>query len=87
MKPLFRLGCYGCIFHGTGNSAQLCQNFEISGRGEGMEQPKAPLYTPLVSAEVRIERFRNAGKKLFRLTLRGRVKILEKLCVRNDECF
>src|SRR5215510_6315541 len=29
--PIFLLGCYGCIFHGTGNSAQLCQNFGISG--------------------------------------------------------
>jgi hypothetical protein len=24
------LGCYGSIFHGTGNSAQLCQNFGIA---------------------------------------------------------
>jgi hypothetical protein len=23
IKPVFLLGCYGCIFHGTGNSAQL----------------------------------------------------------------
>ena len=27
VKAVFLLGCYGCIFHGTGNSAQLCQNF------------------------------------------------------------
>jgi hypothetical protein len=27
------LGFYGCIFHGNGNSAQLCQNFGISGEG------------------------------------------------------
>ena len=33
MKAVFLLGCYGCIFHGTGNSAQLCQNFGISGEG------------------------------------------------------
>jgi hypothetical protein len=33
VKPIFLLGCYGCIFHGTGNSAQLCQNFGISGGG------------------------------------------------------
>jgi hypothetical protein len=33
MKPVFWLGCYGCIFHGTGNSTQLCQNFGISGWG------------------------------------------------------
>jgi hypothetical protein len=38
MKSVFRLGCYGCIFHGTGNSAQLCQNFGISGGG-GFEPP------------------------------------------------
>jgi hypothetical protein len=31
--------CYGCIFHGTGNSAQLCQNFGISG---GFEPPPKP---------------------------------------------
>jgi hypothetical protein len=32
-------GCYGCIFHGTGNSAQLCQNFGISG---GRLNPQNP---------------------------------------------
>jgi hypothetical protein len=35
MKPIFWLGCYGCIFHGTGNSAQLWQNFGISRGGGG----------------------------------------------------
>ena len=35
---LLGLGCYGCIFHGTGNSAQLCQNFGISGGG-GLNTP------------------------------------------------
>jgi hypothetical protein len=34
-------GCYGCIFHGTENSAQLCQIFGISGGG-GFEPPKPP---------------------------------------------
>ena len=29
VKAVFLLGCYGCIFHGTGNSAQLCQNLGI----------------------------------------------------------
>jgi hypothetical protein len=34
VKPIFLLACYGCIFHGTRNSAQLCQNFGITwGRG------------------------------------------------------
>jgi hypothetical protein len=32
MKRIFLLGSYGCIFHETGNSAQLCQNFVISVR-------------------------------------------------------
>jgi hypothetical protein len=32
VKPVL-LGCYGCIFHGTGNSVQLCQNLGISGVG------------------------------------------------------
>jgi hypothetical protein len=32
-NPVLLLSCYGCIFHGTENSPQLCQNFEISGRG------------------------------------------------------
>jgi hypothetical protein len=27
------LGCYGRIFHRTGNSVQLCQNFRILGGG------------------------------------------------------
>ena len=40
VKAVFLLGCYGCIFHGTGNSAQLCQNFGIS--GAGVEHPKPP---------------------------------------------
>jgi hypothetical protein len=31
VKPVFWLGCYGCIFHGSGNSGQICQNFGISG--------------------------------------------------------
>jgi hypothetical protein len=46
VKPVFWLGCYGCIFHGTGNSAQFCQNFGISGGG-GFEPPKPPLGTSL----------------------------------------
>jgi hypothetical protein len=29
VKPVFLLGCYGYISNGTGNSAQLCQNFGI----------------------------------------------------------
>jgi hypothetical protein len=32
------LGCHGCIFHGTRNSAQVCQNFGIG----GVEPPKPP---------------------------------------------
>jgi hypothetical protein len=44
VKPVFLLGCYGCIFHGTGNSAQLYQNFEIWGGGSN---PPNPLGTPL----------------------------------------
>jgi hypothetical protein len=42
VKPVFLLGCYGCIFHGTGNSAQLCQNFGIS--GWGVNTPNPPRY-------------------------------------------
>jgi hypothetical protein len=30
VKPVFLLGCYGCIFYGTANLAQLCENFGIS---------------------------------------------------------
>jgi hypothetical protein len=33
VKPVF--WCYGCIFHGTGNSAQLWQTLGISGGGGG----------------------------------------------------
>jgi hypothetical protein len=36
MTPIFQLGCYGCIFHETGNSVQLFQNFGISGVGVGL---------------------------------------------------
>jgi hypothetical protein len=31
VKPIFLIGCYGCTFHRTGNSTQLCQNLGISG--------------------------------------------------------
>jgi hypothetical protein len=31
MKLIYWLCCYGCIFHGTGNSAQLWQYFGMSG--------------------------------------------------------
>jgi hypothetical protein len=41
VNPVFWLGCHGCIFRGTGNSAQLCQNFGISGGG-GFEPPTPP---------------------------------------------
>jgi hypothetical protein len=41
-NPVFVLGFYGCIFYGTGNSAQLCQNFGISGKGTGFELPTPP---------------------------------------------
>jgi hypothetical protein len=44
---MFRLGCYGCIFHRTGNSDQSCQNFGILGRGL---KPLSPWY-----ATVRVE--------------------------------
>jgi hypothetical protein len=43
VNPVFLLGCYWCNFHGTGNSAQLCQNFGISGGwGGGGWTPKPP---------------------------------------------
>jgi hypothetical protein len=29
VKPVILLGCYRCIFHGTGSSAQHCQNYGI----------------------------------------------------------
>ena len=47
VKAIFLLGCYGCIFHGTGNSAQLCQKFGISGGGVGggWPPPGMPLIT------------------------------------------
>ena len=41
VKDVFLLGCYGCIFHGTGNSAHLCQNFGIPG---GLNTPTPPRY-------------------------------------------
>jgi hypothetical protein len=39
MKPIFWLGFYRCTLHGTWNSAQLCQNFGISG---GVLPPNSP---------------------------------------------
>ena len=49
VKAVFLLGCDGCIFHGTGNSAQLCQNFGISGGGVWNH----PLGTPLDGTYIR----------------------------------
>jgi hypothetical protein len=55
MKPIVWLRCYGCIFHGTGNSAQLCQNFGISGGwGGGLTTQTLPLGTPLSTANSQI---------------------------------
>jgi hypothetical protein len=46
VNPIFLLGCYGCIFHGTGNLAQLCQNLGMSG---GVLTPQTPIrYTTAV---------------------------------------
>jgi hypothetical protein len=47
VNPVFWLGCYGCIFHGTGNSAQLYQNLGISG---GWPPQTSHLGTPLCLA-------------------------------------
>jgi hypothetical protein len=41
VKPIFLLGCSGCIFLGNGNSAQPRQNFGISGGGE-VKTPQTP---------------------------------------------
>jgi len=41
VKAVFLLGFYGYIFHGTGNSSQLCQNFGISG-GLNTPNPSPP---------------------------------------------
>jgi hypothetical protein len=43
MKRRFCLGWYGCIFHGTGSSAQRPQNFWISGGGGGVVWTSKPL--------------------------------------------
>jgi hypothetical protein len=51
VKPVFWLGCYGYIFHGTGNSAQLCQNFWISGE-VWTPQPPPPLVHHLSNAKL-----------------------------------
>jgi hypothetical protein len=45
-KPVFWLGCYRCIFHGTGNLAQLFHTFGIFGGG-GCTPQTPPLGTPV----------------------------------------
>jgi hypothetical protein len=52
VKPVFWLGCYGRISHGTGNSAQLCQNFGILGGGGLNPTTKLHLGTPLPSRQL-----------------------------------
>ena len=52
VKSVFLLGCYGCIFHETGNSAQLCQNLGILG---GVWTPQTPcLGTPLRGSKMKL---------------------------------
>jgi hypothetical protein len=46
VKPAFLLGCYGCFFRGTENSAWHCQKFGIS--GVGVEHPNPLSSTPLI---------------------------------------
>jgi hypothetical protein len=46
VKPVLLLGGYGCIFHRTGNSAWLCQNFGIS---EGGSTPSQYVTVPHIS--------------------------------------
>jgi hypothetical protein len=48
IRILIRLFCYGFIFHGTGNSAQLCQYFGISGGGVLNPQPPPHVRTTLL---------------------------------------
>jgi hypothetical protein len=48
-KPVFWVGCYRHIFHGTGNLAQLFQNFGISG---GVENPPPPGYASVGQSTV-----------------------------------
>jgi hypothetical protein len=50
VKPVFWLGCYRCIFYGTANLAQLCQNFRIS--GGGLTPKPFPLSMPLSSGGI-----------------------------------
>jgi len=57
VKAVFLLGCYGCIFHGTGNSAQLCQNFGISG---GLKPPPVRHWTEVTMLTVAFRNFTNA---------------------------
>jgi hypothetical protein len=43
VKTVLLIDCYWCIFHGTGNLAQLCQTFWIS---RGGDKPPKPLRYP-----------------------------------------
>jgi hypothetical protein len=69
VNPVFLLGCYGRIFHGTGNSDHLCQNFGISG-GWGFETPKSPLGTPLMHIYYTTSWNSSQNEKCFRQSCR-----------------
>jgi hypothetical protein len=73
VKPVFLLGGYGCIFYGTGNSAQLCQNFGIS--GEGLNPP---LGTPL-SAFVFLDRSTHKMKSLLSFETTGALCLMTQI--------
>jgi hypothetical protein len=49
VKPVFWLCCYRCIFHGSGNSAQLCQNFGIFFYGGGGVEPPIEGPSPTIA--------------------------------------
>jgi hypothetical protein len=44
VKPVFLLGCYECIFHGSENLSMLCQNFGIWGEGLNTSTPHPARY-------------------------------------------
>jgi hypothetical protein len=48
MKPIFWLGCYGCIFHGTGNSAQNLAKLRNFGAGVWNPPPPSLRYATVV---------------------------------------
>jgi hypothetical protein len=89
VKPVLWLRCYRFIFHGTGNSAQLWQNFGISSKiskfREGLNHQTPP-------SRYATERFKNCctmlqTQKFDKLWTRWYITVPGEMCRTGEDWF